>query len=246
MWAWLSHILYPTYYRSRGKRTVRYAFPLIAVTALFTGLASVTTQTSSYISISTDPTTVREGEKFMIEVKAYAHTPVNAVDISLKYPESQMVIEGIDTGTSVITLWAVEPYAEKGKIYLRGGVFQRGFLGEHTIARIRAHATQSGLAYVNVANASLVAGDGLGTEVRIDNVSENQTHIVVNAEDGKLSGEASVTLVTDLDGNGSVDWSDITSFMAAWLTRGKVYDFNHDGRMTFNDFSILLADSFFK
>ncbi len=246
MWSWLSRILYPTYYRSRERRTVKYAFPLMAVTALFTGLAAVVTQNASYITIETQPATIEEGNTFMIEVKAYAHTPVNAVDITLTYPESQMKIEGIDKGTSVITLWAQEPYAEKGKVYLRGGVFQKGFLGEHTIARIRARATQSGLAYVDVDSVSLIAGDGTGNEVKIEKVSESKTKITVINTEGSLKSSVSVAIVTDLDGNGDVDLSDISAFMSAWLTRAKVYDFNSDGRMTIRDFSILLADSFFK
>jgi hypothetical protein len=246
MWSWLSRILYPTYYRSRERRTVQYAFPLIAVTALFTGLAAVVTQDASYITIETQPSTVEEGEVFMIEVKAYAHTPVNAVDITLSYPESQMKVESIDKGTSVITLWPIEPYAKDGKIHLRGGLILRGFLGEHTIARIRARATQSGLAYVDLDSASLIAGDGTGNEVKVEKVSESKTKItVVNAE-GSLRSSVSVAIVTDLDGDGKVDLTDISNFMSAWFTRAKVFDFNGDGRMTIRDFSILLSDSFFK
>lgn len=257
MWSWLSRALYPAYYRSKGRRTVRYAFPVIALTALFAGLASVTTQNASYITITTEPPSVREGETFIIEVNAFAHTPVNAVDITLNYPKDQVTIEGIDTGTSVITLWAEKPYAKDGTVHLRGGVFQKGFLGEHTIARVRARATATGLAYVNVDTASLIAGDGTGREVKVATVSENQTEISVQDAAGKVAakyegerasliGDASLRIVTDLDGNGKVDLGDISSFMSAWFTKGKVFDFNGDGRMTFRDFSILLSDSFFK
>ncbi len=246
MWPWLYRVIVPSYYRHQRGRTVRYAFPILAVTALFAGLASVVTNNASYIAIATEPSTVQEGETFYIDVFVNAHTPVNAVDIVLKYPGEQMVVEGIDTGTSIITLWAMEPYADKDKIYLRGGLIKKGFLGKHTVARIRARATQSGMAYVNVANASLIAGDGLGTEVKVEKVSESETRIIVNSEDGTLKGEASFSLVTDLDGDGKVDLSDISAFMSAWFTRGKIFDFNKDGRMTIRDFSILLSDSFFK
>lgn len=246
MRSWISRLLYPAYYRSQERKTVRYVFPVVALTALFAGLASVVSQNASYITITTTPASVKEGESFIIEVHAFAHTPVNAVDITVSYPKEQITIEGIDKGTSVITLWAEEPYAKDGTVFLRGGVFQKGFLGEHTIARIRARATESGLAYVNVNTASLIAGDGKGTEVQVEKVSEGETKISVQTADGALIGKATVSLVTDLDGDGQVDLSDITSFMSAWLTRGKVYDFNRDGRMTFKDFSILLSDSFFK
>lgn len=246
MRSWLHRLVYSTFYRSKERATVRYAFPILAVTTLFTGLASVATQSASYISITTNPSTVIRDETFYIDVKAYAHTPVNAIDITLAYPGEQLRVENIDTGTSVITFWAVEPYAKDGKIYLRGGLLQKGFLGEHTIARIRAKATQPGLAYVSVDDVAMIAGDGLGTSVRVDKTDGNETKILVNTENGALKSTVSVAIVTDLDGNGDVDLSDISAFMGAWLTRGKVYDFNNDGRMTFRDFSILLADSFFK
>lgn len=246
MWSWILRYVYPSYYRTGERRTVRYAFPIVAITALFAGLAAVSSQDSSYISINTTQSTVREGDRFTIDVKAFAHTPINAVDIVLDYPENQMTIEGIDTGTSVITLWTEDPYARDGKIHLRGGVFQKGFLGEHQIARIRAKAIATGLAYVAVDNVSLIAGDGKGTEVRSEQVAENQTRIYVEAADGSIVGTATISIVTDIDGDGSVGLADISAFMSAWFTRGKLFDFNGDGRMTFRDFSILLSDSFFK
>jgi hypothetical protein len=248
MWSWLKRFLFPTYslHVRSSNRTVRYTFPLLAVTALFAGLAAVSTQSSSYISITTSQTNVVEDETFMIEVKVYAHTPVNAVDIVVDYPEEYMTVDGIDTGTSVITLWTEDPYARGGKVYLRGGVFQKGFLGEHTIARIRGKASESGIAHVTLDSASLIAGDGKGTEIQDAQVPENETRIYVSSADGKLEGVASIEIITDVDGDGKVDLADISAFMAAWFSKAKTFDFNGDGRMTFRDFSILLADSFFK
>ena len=63
-------------------------------------------------------------------------------------------------------------------------------------------------------------------------------------EDGVLSAEATISIITDMDGDGKVDLKDISTFMAAWFTKAKTYDFDGDGRMTFRDFSIILADSF--
>jgi hypothetical protein len=246
MWAWFTRYLFPSLHTEQQGVTIRYAFPILAVTAVFAGLAAVSSQSSSYIAITTSQSSVNEGEQFLIEVSVFAHTPVNAVDIVVDYPESQLKVEGIDTGTSVITLWTEDPYTKDGKVYLRGGVFQRGFLGEHTIARIRARAIETGVASVMLDSASLIAGDGRGTEVAHTQVAENETRIYVQNTDGELSGVASIQIITDVDGDGKVDLSDISAFMAAWFSKGKTFDFNGDGRMTFRDFSILLSDSFFK
>lgn len=230
-----------------GKRydTVRYAFPLIVISAIFASLATLITESSSYVTIKTAEKTVTQGESFYIDVTATAHVPVNAVDLTISYPEEKMDIEGIDTGTSVITLWTEQPYAKNGNIYLRGGTFRKGFIGEHTIARIKAHATESGEARILIEETQLVAGDGLGTEVAVTKSDTyNEAKIEVTGADGVISGAVAISVVSDIDGDGEVDLRDITTFMSAWFTKSNVYDFNGDGRMTIKDFSILLADSF--
>ena len=62
---------------------------------------------------------------------------------------------------------------------------------------------------------------------------------------GNIAAAIGVSVITDVDGDGSVALKDISIFMASWRTKDTIYDFNGDGRMTFRDFSILLADYFF-
>lgn len=246
MWHWLSHLIYPAYYRARKQNTIRYTFPFALVTALFIGLAAVSSGTGSYITVETDKNSFQKGDEVFVEVSAYAHVPINAVSIVIDYPERLMKFKGVDTGESVITLWTKEPYESGGKVYLQGGVFQKGFIGEHSIARIRMETLQSGMAYITLDSADLVAGDGKGTLVETERVAQNSIRVYVDDESGELTGGADIHVVTDVDGNGSVDLTDISTFMAAWFSRSKTFDFNGDGRMTFKDFSILLYDSFFK
>ncbi len=242
MWDFLHRLFQPTVYGQQG--TVRYAFPMVLSAALMLGLAAVVSDNSSYITIETPNHPVTTGQVFFITVKITAHTPVNAIDIALSYPENNLEIKSIDTGTSVITLWAEEPKAERGIITLRGGTFKRGFLGEHTVARIRVVAKEGGLAYVRTSEARLVAGDGLGSDVAVRKTG-GAAEVTVTGESSTLVATGEVTIVTDIDGDGKVDIRDISAFMAAWFTREKTFDFNGDGRMTIRDFSILLADSFF-
>ncbi len=228
--------------------TVKYAFPLVVIATIFAGLASVISENTSYITIRTTADTVLKDKLFYIEVLATTHVPVNALDVVISYPEDQMVVDGIDTGTSVITLWTEQPYAKDGSIYLRGGTFRKGFVGEHTIARIRAHAIKTGEAKVFIKETQLVAGDGKGSNVPVaESLGSNEVKIAVTATDeGVIEGKASIELVSDTDGDGDVDLQDISKFMSAWLTGRSTFDFNNDGKMTFKDFSILLAESFFK
>jgi hypothetical protein len=121
---WLSHFFIRKT-RTQTYSTVRYAFPVVIIAALFVGFASVVTENSSFVTVRTDKSTLQKDEQFYIEVLVTAHTPVNAVDLVLSYPTDKIEVEGIDTGTSVITLWTEEPYAKDGNIYLRGGTFRR-------------------------------------------------------------------------------------------------------------------------
>jgi hypothetical protein len=237
-----------TQYRGKIKRyprTVKHTFSFVFAALIFAGFASVISQNESYIAIETSTENVVQEQQFVVDVTAFAHVPINAVDVVLSYPEHVMVVDSIDTGMSVISLWTEQPYAKDGQIYLRGGTFRKGFLGEHTIARIRAHAKAPGEARIVIQDTQLIAGDGNGTIVTPSESSYQSVKIAVEGSDGLLKAKADISVVTDVDGDGDVDFTDVRDFMAAWLTRASVYDFDKDGRMTFRDFSILLAESFF-
>lgn len=231
--------------KPHSSSTVRFAFPLVALALLLTS-AAVITQGESYLVLEAEPRSVRAGDTFFVNVSVVAHTPINAVDIVLSFPSEQMRVVGVDTGESVISLWTEEPYAENGKVYMRGGTFRGGFVGEHHIGRVRAEAVESGSAEVQTSRVTFIAGDGEGTEINAAEKADGKTRIYITNEDGSLVGEAHVQIITDIDGDGEVGLSDIAAFMSAWRSQSRVYDFNGDGSMTFRDFGILLADSFFK
>ena len=135
MYRELWKLLFPQY-GGRSYTTVRYAFPIVVIAALFAGLASVVTENSSYVTIKTDVDTVTRDQQFFIDVSVTAHVPINAVDLQLSYPEALLRVDSIDVGSSVITLWTEEPHTKDGVINLRGCTFRRGFIGEHAVASI--------------------------------------------------------------------------------------------------------------
>jgi hypothetical protein len=227
--------------------TVRYAFPVFFGALLMTGLASVIGSNTSFVTIEADTVTVARDQEFFVDVRVTTHVPVNAINLEIAYSEDTIAIEGIDTGQSVITLWTEEPYAENGVLYLRGGTFRKGFIGEHQIARIRVRALEAGDARLFVQDTELVAGDGLGTPVRhTNNQGQNSIQIAVVGDTGEIKGEVALSVVTDMNGDGSVNLTDVSLFMSAWFSRATLYDFDDDGRMTFRDFSILLAETFIR
>lgn len=242
----LWHFIAPEYLHAHYG-TVRYAFPVVFAASFIIGIAAIIASNQTSVVITTDVQNVARDQIFFIDVSVSAHVPINAVDLQIAYPDDKIKVEGIDTGESVITLWTEDPYAKDGIVYLRGGTFRKGFVGEHTIARIRAQALEAGEARLFVRAQNLIAGDGKGTPVMAtEDEGAQSVRITVAGEEGTIVGDAAITILTDTNGDGRVDVSDITLFMSAWLTQNLVYDFNNDGRMTFRDFSILLADAFLR
>lgn len=249
----VKRIVWP--YRRHRSRTVRFAFPFMFVVATFLGANVIDSETKSFIEIESSTQSVRAGEMFQISVFASAHTPINAIDIALSFPDAQIEVTGVDTGESVITLWTEQPYVENNQVIMRGGTFRKGFLGRHLIATINARAEETGVAYFEVANSSFLAGDGTGDAVEVSESGEEQATLyiadtdgalVVNDEENGIGADITLRIVSDIDGDGEVSLRDVSRFMAAWSTKTETFDFSGDGKMTFKDFAIILAHTFLR
>ncbi len=226
--------------------TVRFMFPVILGFAVILGANTISSQ-SSYIRLEADVNSIKAGERFSLDVFAYAHVPVNALDVTLYFDADNVQVLGVDKGQSVLTIWTEEPRIESDKVILRGGTFRKGFLGEHKIATIELQAKSTGQASFSTGDILLLAGDGRGTPVSVSEVNDSKLSLYVvdeNESPENIGVEVAVNLLTDLDGDGNVSLKDISSFMAAWATKSSNFDFNGDGRMTFKDFSIILASFF--
>lgn len=232
--------------RPNRSRTIQYAFPLVFVAAAFLGAAALLFEDSSYIRIEASTAEVAAGERFEIDVYAGAHVPVNAVDVTLTFPPDKVKVLGIDTGESVITLWTQQPYVENNQVILRGGTFRKGFLDEHLIATINAEAIKSGKALFSATEITLLAGDGTGKKVKITKSGKESLAVRVINNEGALDSNIELLIATDIDGDGDVGLDDVQAFMKAWSSQNILYDFNNDRKMTFVDFAIILADSFFR
>lgn len=243
-------------YRRNHSRTVRFAFPVVLGALAILSAATITSLEETTIEVIPSTNNVRAGEYLTLDVYVSAHKPVNAIDIKLSIPDTQLEVTGIDTGESVITLWTQDPYEKNGVVYLQGGTFRKGFLGKHLIATINAKAVNTGLAYVNVTDSLLLAGDGSGTEVDGTLPLQNEVKLYIANEQGQfvglsdnagtIEGIVEIRILTDIDGDGDVSINDLSRFMSAWRSHSVIFDFSGDGKMTFTDFAIILADSFFK
>jgi hypothetical protein len=225
-----------------------FSFSVLSI-ALLLGAAAVTGTGASYISLKSTNTTVKTGDRFSVDVYAVATVPVNAVDVTLHFDKSKMKVEGVDRGQSVLTIWTEDPVISGDSIVLSGGTFRNGFIGEHKIATVRLTALSSGQGDFSVSAITFLAGDGKGTPVKTTSSNSSTLSLFVYNEGvnpDAVTSTIAISSATDLDGDGVVNLKDVSSFMGAWSNSSFLYDFNNDGRMTFVDFSIILADVFKK
>jgi len=228
--------------------TVRLMFPAILSFAAVLGAAAVTSTDVSYVRLETSDQTIEAGDTFSIGVYAFAHVPVNAVDITIQFDPTSVKVTGVDRGQSVLTLWAQDPIIKKDRVLLQGGTFRKGFLTEHKIATINVKANETGQSSFKATDVVLLAGDGAGSSVSVAEVKDSKVNFFIYDESidpDSIKVKVNVDIVTDLDGDGKVTLKDISAFMAVWQNKSKIYDFNGDGRMNFKDFSIILANFFF-
>jgi hypothetical protein len=232
--------------RFKKGRTVKTMFSLLSI-ALLLGAAVISGNNASYIRLQTDKTTVKAGDHFTLDVYAYANVPVNAVDVTLKFKEGSVEVIGVDKGQSVLTIWTQEPVVEKDRVVISGGTFRKGFVGEHKIATLNLVAKQTGQSTFSAADVQLLAGDGKGTEVKTTTTDDSSLSFYVydeKTDPAKIGVNVAVGIVSDIDGDGKVSLKDVSAFMGAWTNSSHLYDFNGDGKMTFGDFSIILANVF--
>ncbi len=236
-----------THTKSRS-RTIKFMFPAALSFAAILGATVITSTEVSYVRLQTSDSVVEAGDRFTIDVYAYAHVPVNAIDITLRFDADTVEVLEVDRGQSVLTIWTEDPVVSADSVVLRGGTFRKGFIREHKIASIDLRAKQTGESVFRATDVMLLAGDGAGSPVLIADNTDSSVSLYIydeNISPTSIGVKATVGIVTDIDGDGKVTLRDISAFMGAWSFKTKVYDFNGDGRMTFRDFSIILANFFF-
>lgn len=230
-------------------RTVRFMVPTVFSVALIASAAILSgTGNASYIRLETNNNVVEAGSRFTVDVYAHASVPVNAVDVTLRFDPSAVEVIGVNRGQSVLTIWTQDPVVERDKVVLRGGTFRKGFIDEHKIASVDLKAKQTGQSSFKATDVILLAGDGAGTPVSVSETKNSAVSLYIydeNTNPEDIAVDVSVKIVSDIDNDGKVTLKDISSFMAAWHKKDTLYDFNGDGRMSFRDFSIILANFFF-
>ena len=186
------------------------------------------------LSVVPESSTFGVGEDVVVSVILSARTKVNVIDVILRYPQDKLEPIYIDKGNSVADLWVSEPTipGKPGIMQMTAGIIgQDGFSGKGKLITITFRVKSEGVAVIVLADGSVLARDGFGTNV-LDMISGAEYTIVPTAVRRSPF---------DLNGDRLVDMKDIRLFVDGW---GKAYDpaldFNSNNRVDFDDFRALV------
>ena len=121
------------------------------------------------LSISPAQIDVRAGEtREVILYVSSTDTPINAIAGHISFSKDIAVVSSISKTGSVVSFWANEPVSSNavGTIDFEGVVFNPGFQGVRgKVLSLTVRGVRSGIANFSFSSGSVLANDGLGTDV---------------------------------------------------------------------------------
>lgn len=111
---------------------------------------------------------VAPGSEFMVTVFIDSPKPINAIDLTVKYPAKNLELLQADNSQSIIDVWTGSPQVSSDGIIKMQGGLSRAFSGQGgQIISLHFRATSAGIANLAFQYARAYYADGLGTKVEI-------------------------------------------------------------------------------
>ena len=194
-------------------------------------------QAEAPVEITLEPLTSRlitTDHAFSVAFNVRAPRPINLVAATLHIPADVVEFYSFNRDNSIINLWIREPSVTErsSEVKFAGGIQrdggQGGFTGEGRVVIVTVKPVKAGLGYVKVADATVLAHDGKGTELPVGRPAI--AFLVRNP------GEAS----PDLNGDGDVGIGDVGILLFHFAGNANArYDLNADGRTDITDVQLL-------
>lgn len=227
---------------------------IFSVISLF-GVVVVPISTSmpAHMHLTPQNGSVAPDELFVVRIVVDSIVPVNVFGGELTWDSTVLSVESIDYNVSIADLWAERPWYENGAGTLNfsgGTTIPGGFVGNGELITITFRALKAGTADLKLQNIQILAHDGAGTAVPLEDVvnasytveaiPESMTNLV-----GADTTESTVHIIpaevpTDLNSDGKRSLQDVSIFMTHLASGNVRSDFNADGIVSIKDLSILL------
>ncbi len=145
-----------------GKQILSFA---ILVTAVF--FFAVNLASAAEILISPTSGSYTSGQSFTATLQVNPQTKsINAVEAQLSYDNTKLSVVSVSKVGSVFSLWTTEPTFSNANGTLNfGGGSPTPFSSKSNLLTVTFKALAEGSAKVSVSSASVLAADGLGTDV---------------------------------------------------------------------------------
>jgi hypothetical protein len=154
------------------KKTKKYLFARALILFFIAGgFFSVVNHVWAAATLNMSPYsgTYNVGDSFSVSVTINSTTQAsNAVDGVVSFPIDKLQIVSVSKENSIINLWAEEPTFSNsaGKVYMSGIILNPGFSGSAgKILKINFKVAKAGNAAVVFSSGSILANDGLGTNI---------------------------------------------------------------------------------
>ncbi len=197
---------------------------------------------------------VLKDTSFTIRVIVTADVPVNVFKGELHFDTTKMRVASIDYNTSIANLWAEKPWYENGDgtlNFIGGTSREGGFLGTGVLMTVTFTSIEAGPALVYVRNARILAHDGLGSDVSLQEPIDalftvDETSIASETIAMPTPPPAAIAMVnefpqTDINQDGKQTIADVSIFMVGMVKGDLSLDFTGDGKVNISDLSILLS-----
>ena len=142
-----------------------------ALILLFLVLLPVATEAATFY-FSPGTSNYGVGENFKITILVSSNQSVNAVSGVFNFPTGYMEAISLNVSNSVVNFWVQNPSfsnaGNKGNIHFEGVILNPGFIGSGgKVIEAAFRVKKAGSASVNFSESSILANDGLGTNVTV-------------------------------------------------------------------------------
>jgi hypothetical protein len=160
---------------------LRFFIPVLI--ALGTFLMLVGWVHAANVAISPNTGTYSQGQSFTVTIQTNPQgDSVNAVEAKLSFDNTKLSVISVAKTGSVFSLWTTEPtFSNSAGTIDFGGGSPTPFSSLSNLVTVTFRATSEGTANVSVSSASVLAADGLGTDVYTS--PQNATFTIGAAEE---------------------------------------------------------------
>lgn len=204
------------------------------------------------LTLAASESVVESGAVVTVPVTVHADQPVNVFSGLITFDPNILAVQSIEYNTSFANLWAEAPWFKNGEgtIGFVGGTTRPGgFTGSDTLLTVTFVTVQNGKSVLHLEDVKILYHDGLGTNAPLTEPLD--VFITVTSEQPSLIDRSPTTptkkvtiqataISTDLNGDGTTNFLDLSIFMTHLATQNLRSDFTGDGRVTIADSSILL------